>query len=95
MSKQFSPSTIASGGTSTLTITIANTAPGAVNLTGIGLTDNLPSGVSIASPPNSSTTCGAGLVSTSIAAGITSVTLTGGSVSAGASCAISVNVTAP
>jgi len=91
LSKSFAPSTIPLSGTSTLTISVANTAVGAVPLTGLTLTDSLPASVVISSAPNAFTTCGAGTVSA--VAGGTSVGLSGGSVAPGATCAIRVNVT--
>ncbi len=91
LTKAFSPTPIVTGGTSTLTLTVANTAASAIALTGISLNDSLPSGVTVATVPNASTTCGAGTVSA--AAGGTLVTLAGGSVAAAATCTVSVNVT--
>ncbi|HEX4480398.1 MAG TPA: hypothetical protein VH082_06285 [Rudaea sp.] len=91
ISKSFSPPTFSTGSTSTLTINIPNTAVGAVALTNMALTDNLPSGLSVASTPNASTTCGGSVSATS---GATSVTLTGGSLAANATCNIVVSVTA-
>ena len=91
LSKVFTPATIHPHGTSTLTISIANTGAGAIALTGVSLTDSLPSGVNVAPLPNASTTCGAGTVDAR--AGDSNVSLAGGSVAAGATCTISVNVT--
>jgi uncharacterized repeat protein (TIGR01451 family) len=91
LSKVFTPGTIHPHGTSTMTISIANTAAAAIALTGVSLTDSLPSGVNVAPVPNASTTCGAGTVDAR--AGDTNVSLGGGSVAAGATCTISVNVT--
>jgi uncharacterized repeat protein (TIGR01451 family) len=91
LAKAFLPTTIASGGTSGLTITIANTATGAVALSGVGVSDPLPAGIAIAGVPNASTTCGAGTLTA--VPGSTSVTLASGTVGANASCTISVNVT--
>ncbi len=91
LAKAFSPGTIAAGGTSVLTITVANAAANAVALTGVALTDTMPAGVTIAATPNASTTCGSGTASAT--AGGSSLALTGGSVGAAASCTITVNVT--
>ncbi|MBD5655315.1 MAG: hypothetical protein IAI50_09040, partial [Candidatus Eremiobacteraeota bacterium] len=90
LSKAFAPSTIPAGGTSTLTVTIPNTAPGAVALTAVKLTDVLPSGVTVAATPNTSTTCPAGVIS--IAAGM-SVKLSNATLAANATCTFSVDVT--
>ncbi|MBV9407705.1 MAG: hypothetical protein JO164_02710, partial [Candidatus Eremiobacteraeota bacterium] len=92
LAKAFSPTSIPSGGTSTLTITIPNTAAGAVALDTMALTDNLPSGVTIATTPNAATTCGAGTATAT--AGGTSVALSGGTLAANATCTITVSVTA-
>ncbi|MBN8884917.1 MAG: hypothetical protein J0I77_04315 [Rudaea sp.] len=99
LTKAFNPPTISSGSTSTLTIAIANTAPGAVDLTGLALTDNFPaspSGMVIANPSAAGTTCtAAGGATVTAVPGGTSVALGGGSVNANSSCTIQVNVTAP
>jgi uncharacterized repeat protein (TIGR01451 family) len=91
LSKAFAPATIVRGGVSALTITIANTATGAIALTNVSVTDGLPTGVTIAAAPNASTTCPAGTVNA--VAGAASVSLTGGTLAAAASCTIVVNVT--
>ncbi len=96
VTKAFSPNPIAGGGTSTLTITIANTAAGAVALTGVSLTDSLPAGMTVAASPAATTTCNtAGGATVSAALGGTSASLSGGSVGANATCTITVPVTAP
>ena len=91
LSKSFTLSTIVQNGTSTLTISVANTAAGSVALSGLSLTDTLPAGVVIAPTPTAATTCGAGSVTA--VAGTASVALSAGSVASGATCAITVNVT--
>ena len=94
ISKTFFPSTIAAGGSSTLTVTIdnINTFP----LTGVGLTDPLPLGVTISNPPSASTTCGSGTVTAT--AGANSFTLVNGTVpqkvgAVNGICTFQVNVT--
>ena len=91
LTKAFSPTAIVTGATSTLTISIPNTSPGAVALTGLALTDTLPAGVAIAPTPNASTTCVGGTVAAT--AGGATVALAGGTVAAGATCTITVTVT--
>jgi uncharacterized repeat protein (TIGR01451 family) len=91
IAKAFAPASIAAGGLSTLTITIPNTAPGAIALSGLTLSDVLPAGITIAATPNAATTCGGGTVTA--AAGASSIALAGGSIAAGATCAIAVSVT--
>ena len=93
LSKRFIPTQIISGGTSTLTITIANQNPFLIATTA-PLTDTLPSNVFIAPVPNASTTCG-GSVQVNATAGTNTVTLpTGATVGSNGTCTISVDVTA-
>ena len=84
--KDFSPATIAAGGSSTLTLTLNNTSATAASLTA-PFTDNLPSGV--VTSGSGTTTCG-GTVTTSAS----TVTLTGGAIPANGSCTVTVPVTA-
>lgn len=86
LGKSFSPVSIAPGGTSTLTLTIANSSGTAVS--GIDLTDNLPAGLTISGTPAASQ-CGGTVSSTS-----GSLTLTGGSLAASGSCTVTATVTA-
>ena len=90
--KSFSPSTINLGEISTLTFTIDNTA-GAGNLIGATFIDNLPTGMTIADPPNVTTSCG-GLTVTANP-GSSTINVTSNfttTVAAGASCTITVDV---
>jgi len=89
--KAFAPAQITPHGTSVLTITVQNTATGSIALTGLSLTDSLPTGVNVAATPNASTTCGSGTVTAG--AGATTVALAGGSVGAASTCTITVSVT--
>jgi uncharacterized repeat protein (TIGR01451 family) len=91
IAKSFSPISIAANAPSLLTITVANNGAGAVSLTAISLTDNLPANVHVAATPNPATTCTGGTV-TAIA-GAASVALANGSVLANATCTITLNVT--
>lgn len=93
ITKAFSPTSIPAGGTSTLTITLQN--PTGSAYTGVNLTDNLPSGLTVSGTPT--TTCGGTLTNTA-----TSVTLTGGVIPASltpptpvGTCTITITVTAP
>ena len=89
-SKSFSPGSIPLGGTSTLTLTIDNTANTSTAL-GLFFTDNLPEGMVIAAPANASTDCTGGLLTA--ASGTNSITLSQSSVAASSSCSVSVDVT--
>ena len=91
IAKSFSPISIAANAPSLLTITVANTGAGAVPLSAMGLTDNLPANVHVAATPNPATTCAGGAVTA--VAGAASVALANGSVAANASCTITLNVT--
>lgn len=87
--KAFTPSTIGPGSVSTLRFDI-------VNLTSLGardvaFTDVLPAGVTIASPSNAFTDCGA--ASLSAPSGGDTIMLSGGGVGASGSCIVSVDVT--
>ena len=87
--KSFSPSTIGPGSTSTLRFDVAN--PTASPVRNLAFTDNLPSGMTVASPANVESTCGGSVAASS---GGTSVSLSGGGVGASGSCFIKVNVAA-
>ncbi|MFL6061824.1 MAG: SpaA isopeptide-forming pilin-related protein [Marmoricola sp.] len=99
LDKSFSPTTIAAGGTSTLTLTVTNTTDLDAKQDW-SITDALPAGLKIASPPAVGGTCAAGSTagaaySVTAAAGSGSIAVTGGDLAAGqASCTITVNVTA-
>ncbi len=73
VAKTFLPSSIGAGGKSTLTVTLTN--PNATSITGAGVTDNLPSGMVIASPANVTTNCPSGAVSATVSG--TTLTLSG------------------
>ena len=94
ISKSFSPITINASATSVLNVVLSNPNAAAATLTG-SLTDNLPAGVVIASPPNASTTC-AGAASPNAFAGAGSFSLqAGATIPANGSCSVSVSVTSP
>ena len=97
VSKSFSPASIDSGtGTSTLTVTFSNINVGDIQFTN-AFTDNLPSGLEIASTPNASTTCAPDVGSSlTAAAGGSSVSMSSGYFIPGeGDCTLSVDVTAP
>lgn len=94
LNKSFNPTSINGGGISTLSVFILNTAPGALALTSVNLTDALPTGMLIASPP-APTFTGTGCTGGSITATPNSgfVTLSGASINANSSCLMTVQVT--
>ena len=91
LNKSFSPATVLVGGVSTLTINILNTNANALALTTTGLVDALPVGMAIAAAPLPVNTCGGALTAV---AGAGTITLTGGSLAANATCSIQVHVVA-
>ena len=92
LNKSITPSSIISGQTATYSFTVANTTTGATAQSGIGFTDNLPSGLRIAATPNVTITGGSG-ASVTAAPGGTAISVSGLSLATGATAIISVNVT--
>ncbi len=89
--KAFSPTSISSGGTSTLTITLTNA--NGVALKNVALTDPYPANLKNAATPAASFT-GSGCSGTVTAAsGGTSLALSAATVPAGGTCTLTVNVT--
>lgn len=93
--KAFVPNTTTPGGISTLTIRIPNPSTGAIS--GVNFLDNLPTSpgaMVVANPANASTT-GCGSPTFAPVAGAASISFYGGTIAAGATCVIKVDVTAP
>lgn len=88
-SKAFAPDAIGQGEVSTLTYTIDNSAS-ALDATGLDFTDTLLPGTSVASPANAATTCTGGTLTA--VDGSDSVAYTGGTVPAGTTCTIDVDI---
>ena len=91
IAKAFGTASIAPGSVTTLTVTIQN-PNGSVALTGLAVTDALPSGLIVSTPAGLSGSCGGRV--TSAASGATSVSLSAGAMAASSSCTFAVNVTA-
>ncbi len=89
ISKAFGSSVIPLNMATTLAITISNPAGNPTALTGVAVTDSFPAGLVVATPNNLSNSCGGTVTAT---AGSGSVSLSGGTVNAGSSCVIRVNV---
>ena len=89
-SKAFAPGAITPGATATLSFAIDN-ALARGPATGLDFTDNLPAGVTVASPANAATTCTGGTLTA--VPGTATVTYTGGAVAEGSACSVSVDVT--
>jgi len=93
IAKSFTPNVIAPGTSSALAFTINNPAANPGALTGIGFTDTLPANLVLATPNGLSGSCGGGTITATAGSG--TVSLSGATLAAGASCTFSVNVTAP
>ncbi len=95
VNKSFSPTTVAVGGTSTMSVQIRNNNASAINLTGVGFTDSLPAGMVVANPPVPTFT-GAGCSGAAITAvnNSTTVTLASANVNANSICTLAVTVRA-
>ncbi len=91
ISKAFSPTSIATGATSTLSFTITNPNGAGIGLTGIAFTDTLPTGLTVAASPAPTNACNGTLTATS---GTGAISLSAGTLAgAGATCIITVPVT--
>ena len=90
LDKAFSPAVVPTGGTSTLTFTVANTDELAAK-NGWSFTDALPDGLTLADPTAAASTCTNSTVTAAV--GGTSVAVTGDLAAGQASCTVTVNVT--
>jgi uncharacterized repeat protein (TIGR01451 family) len=87
--KSFSPSTTSAGVPVTLSFSITNNS--GIQLTGLNFADNLPTGLSVANPPNLTNTCGGSFAPTP---GGALLTLSNGTLAANATCTVTVQVVA-
>jgi LPXTG-site transpeptidase (sortase) family protein len=91
ITKKFDPNPVSPGGISRLTLTIKKIGIG-IGLTGLGVTDTLPEGLTIAGTPASTNTCGGTL---SAPTDGTFIQLTGGTMPIGmTTCTIAVSIMA-
>lgn len=88
--KTFSPTSVSSGGRSTVTLRLVNS--GALALTGVAATDPLPTGMVVANPANAYTTCN-GSTTVTATAGAGSLSLSGASIAGNATCDLVFDVT--
>ena len=96
IAKQFAPSPILAGGTSTLTFTITNPNQNDA-IGGVAFADTFPTSpgaMVVAGTPNA-TTSGCGSPTFSPVPGAGSITFSGGTIAGGGTCTVTVNVTAP
>jgi uncharacterized repeat protein (TIGR01451 family) len=87
ISKSFTPTSIPINTSSSLQFTITNPGGNTVALTGVGFTDTLPTGLTVAN--SSAGTCGGTLTTTAP----TGITLTGATIATNSQCVFSVTVT--
>lgn len=90
-SKSFTPNRIQPGGRSTVTLSLSNSETGVMN--NVAITDNLPAGMTVASPANAYSTC-AGSPQISAAPGADVVALSGAQIAGNGTCALLFDVTA-
>jgi CSLREA domain-containing protein/uncharacterized repeat protein (TIGR01451 family) len=90
ITKSFNPTTIFLSQNSTLSFMIQNPNT-SVSLTGVAFTDTLPAGLVVANPNGLTGACGGGTITATAGAG--TISLSGATLAANASCTFSVNVT--
>jgi uncharacterized repeat protein (TIGR01451 family) len=96
IAKAFSPNPVLAGSVTTLTFTLTN--PNAsLPVAGVAFADTLPTspGAMVVAATPSATTSGCGAPTFAPAAGSGTLSFSGGTIAAGATCIITVNVTAP
>lgn len=81
--KSFTPATVSSGGKSTVRVRLTNT--GAIAQTNVAVTDPLPTGMVLASPPNAYSTCAGGTSITAVA-GAGTASLSGAAIAGNGDC---------
>ena len=94
VNKSFSPTTVAIGVNSVMSIQIRNNNVGAINLTGVGLVDTLPAGmvVAVAGGAFAGVGCSGAVINAPLNSGV--VTLSGANVNANSICTLTVTVKA-
>lgn len=90
IAKSFSPSSIVSGSTSTLTFTLNNTNASA--LTGLSFTDNMPAAITLSNATIGGT-CSGVTIDAGTTAGSNNIGITGGAIPASGNCTIEFTVT--
>lgn len=89
ITKAFGAASIPLNSSTSLTFTLNN--PNASSLTGVGFTDTLPAGLVVTTPNGLTGSCGGGTITAVAASG--TISLSGASLAASASCTFSVNTT--
>ena len=89
--KAFAVANVALNGSTSLTFTLTNPNTTA-SLSGIGFTDTMPAGLTVATPNGLTGTCGGGTISA--VAGSASVSLSGATLAASTNCSFTVSISA-
>ncbi|MBY6069020.1 DUF11 domain-containing protein [Leisingera aquaemixtae] len=92
LAKSYSSSTVAAGGAVDVQYTVTNLSS-SYDVSALAFSDSFDSDMVVAAAPNASTTCTGGTLTA--AAGSGSISYSGGSLSQGSSCTVSVSLTAP
>ncbi len=90
LAKPFGAASVALNGTTSLTFNITNN-DATFGLTGVGFTDTLPTGLTVAATPNVTGSCGGGTITAAANSG--TISLSGASLAASGTCSLSVDVT--
>jgi uncharacterized repeat protein (TIGR01451 family) len=90
VTKSFAATTVAANAATAMTITLTNVTD--ATITGIGFADTYPTGLVNSATTVTNTGCGGAPVASATATNPGTLTFTGGSLAAGASCTLSVNV---
>jgi hypothetical protein len=90
IAKVFGATTINTNATTTLSFTVANPNVG-TTLSGVGFTDPLPAGLTVATPNGLTGSCGGGTITATAGSG--TVSLAGATIGGGATCLFTLNVT--
>jgi hypothetical protein len=91
ITKAFGAANLQVGNSTTLSFTLTNPTGNPTSFTNLTFTDNLPAGLVISTPNGLAGTCGGGTITATAATSL--IKLTGATLTAGASCTFSVNVT--
>jgi uncharacterized repeat protein (TIGR01451 family) len=91
VNKSISPNSITGGSTANMTIVLSNNSS-AATLTGIGFTDNMPSGMLVSTQPDLVNTCGRLVTYNNPPTGNSTLTLVDGTLAPSASCTISIRI---
>ncbi|WP_263385226.1 beta strand repeat-containing protein [Granulicella arctica] len=90
ISEMFSPAIVAPNASSAVVFTLGNPSANPVSLTGVALSDGLPTNLRVALTPAQTTTCAGGTVTA--AANGSTISLSGATIAAGSTCTVQVNV---